>query len=456
MRSSIYRGLTSSKGGKSSSSANRGRVGWDATRSSNIPLAYGSWKLDSRFVVVDKPAGIPVQDPSETVDTVEHRIRANLAATANKEAAKCRLYFPHRIDKFTTGLLVVAFDQPTASALGRAIQNREWMKRYRVVTEVPACLVMDELGKEFVSRNAHVYRHGERSYRVTCGLTAVNIRGTGLIRKCPKCNGLWKCRCDKIPVAVGDKATAIKRLKQRLLEKATIENNIGRRQETTVAPKSGGKATTSSLIPPSCEYCVDQVALKTNHPFVASHFLYGSISESTSLASSLARTEASLIEVFERDGRFFSVHEATLQTGKTHQIRIHFADSGFPIVDDPYYNPFTIETLAAGMKPQRSDDDKKKKQSFNKRTSVTTDNDTDALDENDNVESSIINMGLQSHYLSLTNPITNTPLSLKLDPPKSWQLPSHFYSTPSPPPPSPSQRSSPRPLPPKHVKEERW
>eukprot|EP01133_Synstelium_polycarpum_P007933 gene7933-9323_t len=347
-----------------------GRVGWDATKTTDLPLAYGAWRLDSRFVVVDKPAGIPVQDPSESVDTVEHRIRANLmASTASKEAAKSRLFFPHRIDKWTTGLLVVAFDQSTASTLGRAMQNREWTKRYRVVTEV--------------SRHGRA-GHGERSYRVNCGLTAVDIRGSGLLLS-----------LHKIPVPIGDKATAISRLKARLLEKTTIENNIGRRQEPVVAKSAAGSGKTT-LIPPSCEYCVDQVALKTTHPFVASHFLYGSIRQDNSPVSSLARTDATLVEVFERDGRFFSIHEATLQTGKTHQIRIHFADSGFPIVDDPYYNPFTIETLAANMKPQHEYND---------------------MDENDNVESSIINMGLQSHFLGLNNPITGQPLSLTLDPP---------------------------------------
>ena len=31
--------------------------------------------------------------------------------------------------------------------------------------------------------------------------------------------------------------------------------------------------------------------------------------------------------------------EATLETGRTHQIRVHFADAGFPILGDALYAP---------------------------------------------------------------------------------------------------------------------
>jgi len=39
------------------------------------------------------------------------------------------------------------------------------------------------------------------------------------------------------------------------------------------------------------------------------------------------------------------VYEVDLMTNRAHQIRIHFADAGFPIVGDPFYNLSVIHTL---------------------------------------------------------------------------------------------------------------
>ena len=41
---------------------------------------------------------------------------------------------------------------------------------------------------------------------------------------------------------------------------------------------------------------------------------------------------------FERDGRKFSLVRCFPKTGRMHQIRVHLAHSGFPIVGDKIYN----------------------------------------------------------------------------------------------------------------------
>jgi 23S rRNA-/tRNA-specific pseudouridylate synthase len=48
----------------------------------------------------------------------------------------------------------------------------------------------------------------------------------------------------------------------------------------------------------------------------------------------LAVTHLSLREVLVRDA---SLVEARLETGRTHQVRIHLAEAGFPVLGDPLY-----------------------------------------------------------------------------------------------------------------------
>ncbi len=44
-------------------------------------------------------------------------------------------------------------------------------------------------------------------------------------------------------------------------------------------------------------------------------------------------------EVLERFGSVATLAACRLETGRTHQIRIHLAESGFPVVSDPVYRP---------------------------------------------------------------------------------------------------------------------
>jgi tRNA pseudouridine65 synthase len=88
-----------------------------------LPLLY----LDDTLAVVDKPAGLMVHDSSlargET-DFLADRLREQLGRP---------IFLVHRLDRATSGCLLVAFDRDSAARLGQVMMSRDVEKEYWAV-----------------------------------------------------------------------------------------------------------------------------------------------------------------------------------------------------------------------------------------------------------------------------------------------------------------------------------
>ncbi|MBN1140546.1 MAG: RNA pseudouridine synthase [Deltaproteobacteria bacterium] len=81
-----------------------------------------------REAVVFKPAGISVQLGRDTEGV-------SLEARLKKSLGRERLFFPHRLDRITSGLLLVAFDRETVAYYNEEIRSQRIGKYYLARSE---------------------------------------------------------------------------------------------------------------------------------------------------------------------------------------------------------------------------------------------------------------------------------------------------------------------------------
>jgi len=88
-----------------------------------LPVLYE----DPWLAVVDKPAGLMVHDSALAADETD------FAADRLRGQFDRSIYLIHRLDRATSGCLLLAFDRDTASALGKAVMAQRLDKRYLAV-----------------------------------------------------------------------------------------------------------------------------------------------------------------------------------------------------------------------------------------------------------------------------------------------------------------------------------
>lgn len=93
-------------------------------RGSEQPPPLKVLYADDVLAVVDKPAGLMVHD------SVLARGETDFAADRLREQFGKPIFLVHRLDRATSGCLLLAFDRDTASALGKVLMSREVEKDY--------------------------------------------------------------------------------------------------------------------------------------------------------------------------------------------------------------------------------------------------------------------------------------------------------------------------------------
>ncbi|HEY9540737.1 MAG TPA: pseudouridine synthase, partial [Luteimonas sp.] len=92
-------------------------------RGQELPVLY----RDEFLAVVDKPAGLMVHDSKLA------RGESDFAADRLREQFGRKIFLVHRLDRATSGCLLLAFDRDSASALGKTLMSREVAKHYLAV-----------------------------------------------------------------------------------------------------------------------------------------------------------------------------------------------------------------------------------------------------------------------------------------------------------------------------------
>ena len=93
------------------------------SESSPLPVLYS----DEALAVVDKPAGLMAHDSALA------RGETDFAADRLREQFGRPIFLVHRLDRATSGCLLLAFDRETASALGKTLMSGEVAKDYWAV-----------------------------------------------------------------------------------------------------------------------------------------------------------------------------------------------------------------------------------------------------------------------------------------------------------------------------------
>jgi tRNA pseudouridine65 synthase len=105
----------------------RARIAAPQPLDAAVTLALDVLYADPQLAVVNKPAGLMVHDSALA------RGETDFAADRLREQFGRQVFLVHRLDRATSGCLLLAFDRDSASALGRSLMSHAFRKDYLAV-----------------------------------------------------------------------------------------------------------------------------------------------------------------------------------------------------------------------------------------------------------------------------------------------------------------------------------
>ncbi|KAF2068857.1 hypothetical protein CYY_009823 [Polysphondylium violaceum] len=349
----------------------------DSIKPEAIEFVYG--ELGDKFFVINKPRGYPIQSNlnqsiesilldqlKQERDILVKKVEANpnlykkdprarkklVNLNAVFDQDKPRLYFPQRLDKWTQGLMIVSLTGSLQAILSDSMST--WVKKYRLMVDLPKCF-------------------GESNNQQRCCIISPHIKGDKIIDFSKP--GFLKSK-GIIKSFLGPKQSPVLGFKGTFTTQVVNNNNVDGSSETIT--------TTKDKI--LCQYCKENgYSQLDKHPLVPFELLHGSC-QSKGQNKYGARESSTSYELNEKSTSK-AIFQVELLTGRTHQIRVHFSESGLPITGDFYYNPYFIKDIQDGKDV-----------------------------------SNISGLHLQSYFLEFLNPSDQKRVQVEIDQPKEWKF----------------------------------
>jgi len=106
-----------------------------------------------KWAVIFKPAGMATQLSDDAKGS-------SLESYLKQELQKDTVYFPHRLDRITQGLLLIAFDKETVAYFNNEIKNKRFDKYYlaKVESNIPDPLNLIGIHKRFIKVEEKISR----------------------------------------------------------------------------------------------------------------------------------------------------------------------------------------------------------------------------------------------------------------------------------------------------------
>ncbi|KAG9296015.1 hypothetical protein G9A89_011867 [Geosiphon pyriformis] len=293
-----------------------------ALKPPEIRLIYGSWQ-DS-FCVIYKPQGMSVQHSHSNCPSV-------LEEAKKMVGDERKVFNVHRLDKNTQGLLVLAFDREIAKSLSISLEKGFWQKWYRTVVKVPADLSLLPrqslyLQGSLISPAGELVKHG---------------RLTSWIKRCPP----------------------ILRLTQSGTQPVTSPENFPFPNQKLNLPQNL-PSPINPLILTHIDFHKGKLPYNLLHTQIQNSLFFYSAAPFTPTARlsgtefwlrgiatvtpKLSRNHPNIMntcvenknEIHLLDEQRVALYNIYLHSGRTHQIRVHLSESGFPILGDEVYEDF--------------------------------------------------------------------------------------------------------------------